>query len=167
MLTMLLACSGGEPESVPEDVSLIDANAWVLLDLSEDPWDDAPAEVECSSLGYEVEGSYFEVDTEQCPYGTFAQPALHSVLAGEELTIVYWYLDLWSDDEGAEGHVAISVGGDVLVEEFIEIPADAEVRPNVLSAPRDIDAGEEITFHLHNHGYNSWSMGTIEALTVP
>jgi hypothetical protein len=167
MWMMMLACSGEEPEATPVDVSLIESEAWMLLDSESDPWDDGPAGTECSALGYEVEGPYFEVDTELCPYGTFSQPALHGVREGEELTIVYWYLDLWSTDFGAEGHVAISVGGDVLVEEFIEIPADAEVRPSVLSAPRDIAEGEEITFHIHNHGYNNWSMGTFEALTVP
>ncbi len=165
MLTMLLAC--GEPEAEPQDISLIDALSWELLDAADDPWDDAPQGAECSSLGYEVEGSYFEVDTELCQYGTFAQPALHGARQGDELTIVYWYLDLWSTDADAEGHIAISVGDEVLVDEHITIPADAEVRPNFISAPRDIEQGEPITFHVHNHGYNSWSMGTFEALTVP
>ena len=169
VLTMLmLACTDDAVvEAEPEDISLIDAEAWVLLDPGDDPWGDMPKDAVCSSLGYEVEGTYFEVDTEQCQYGTFAQPALHGVAEGDEMTIVFWHLDLWSLDEGAEGHVAISIGGDVLVEEHIAIPADAKVWPFEFAAPRDIEEGEEIAFHVHNHGYNSWSMGVIEALTIP
>ena len=167
-LMVLFACGEPEEEAVPEDISLIDPEAWVLLDASEDPWQDSfDGNTDCSTLGYEVEGSYFEVDTELCPYGTFSQPALHGVSEGDPITIVYWHLDLWSTDKDAEGHVAISIGGEVLVDDALTIPADAEVHPTETTAPRDIEAGESITFHLHNHGYNSWSMGTFEAFTLP
>ena len=167
LLTTLLGCHEPEPEPLPEDISLITAEAWTLLDAAEDPWSDGYGDTTCMALGYEVEGSYFEVDTELCPYGTFAQPALHGAREGDELTIVYWHLDLWAQEEDAVGHVAIAVGGDLLVDEYIDIPADSEVRPTELLSPRDIEAGEQITFHLHNHGFNNWSMGTFEALTIP
>ena len=167
LLTTLLACHEAEPEAPPEDISLIVAEAWTLLGAEEDPWSDGPQDTECMALGYEVEGSYFEVDTELCPYATFAQPALHGAQAGAELTIVYWHLDLWVKEEGTQGHVASGIGDDILVDELIDIPADAEVRPTELLAPRDIEEGEQIPFHLHTRGFNSWSMGTFEALTIP
>lgn len=167
LLTTLLACADKEPEPVPQDLSLIDAEAWTLLAPSEDPWSDVADAEKCSPLGYGVEGTYFEIDTEQCPYGTFGQPALHGVAEGDEMTLVYWHLDLWSDKEGAQGHVAISIGGEVFVDDLIDIPAEAEVHPIETVAPRDIEAGELITFHLHNHGYNNWSIGVVEAFTVP
>ncbi|MFT4974841.1 MAG: hypothetical protein ACI8S6_000724 [Myxococcota bacterium] len=153
--------------SDPSTVTLVEAGAWVEVGTESDPFSDRPESVECSALGYGDENGYFEVDTEACGYGTFRQPLLHDVGEGEELLIVYWFLELWSADEGAEGHVAIALeDGELLVDSQVAIPGDPETRKVWLDAPRALAAGEWIYFHVHNHGYNNWSLGTIQAETV-
>lgn len=162
----VLGCSGGASQE-PALVALVDAESWAPLAEADDPYQDWEEGYSCSALGYGVEDSYFEVDTGLCEYATFSQPLLHDVAEGDDIELVFWYLDLWSEDELAEAHILIAIGESSLVDERIPIPSDADVRPVTLPAPRAMEAGEPVYFHLHNHGYNSWSLGSIEAWTVP
>jgi hypothetical protein len=164
---LLAGCADPEPGAVVETVALVDAEAWVLLEGDDDPWQDGDPEADCSVYGYGAEGSHFEVETELCAYGTFAQPSLHAVSKGDTLSVVVWHVDLFSEDPDAEGHVAVTIDGDTLLEQTIPIPAEAEVYEVVEAAPRDMAKGEIIHFHVHNHGSNAWAIGAVEAETLP
>ena len=160
--------TGDSADAGPQWLSLVSAEAWTeVTDPASDPFEDRPAEVECSPLGYGVESTYFEVETDDCAYGTFQQPALHSVSAGDEMELVFWHLDLWTNDKEAQGHLAVATAEAVLHESYLDIPSSSEVYAITFAAPAALVAGEPIFFHVHNHGYNSWSLGSIEALTVP
>lgn len=167
---LMLACTSGADsaqEGTPDWVPLLDASAWVeVTDASADPFEDRPGEVDCSALGYGVEGTYFEVETDDCAYGTFAQTLSRDVPAGTPLETVYWHLDLWAA-EAAQGHLALRTDAVLLHEAYIDIPNSADVYTVNLEAPVDLSEGDTIYFHVHNHGYNSWSLGGLEALLVP
>ncbi|MEL6344588.1 MAG: hypothetical protein AAFV53_15845 [Myxococcota bacterium] len=144
-------------------VSLVDASSWVEVDASLDPFSDRPADVSCTALGYGPELDTFEVQTADCAYGTFRQPLLFDVRAGEEIVVVYWFLELFSTDLDAEGHVALAVDDGLLFEDHIPIPGGPETRQRTVTAPRDLVAGEWLYFHVHNHGFNSWYLGIVQA----
>ena len=169
MLLWLMACTTAQDtgEAPPQWVFVIDAAAWTeVLDAAEDPFDDRPQTVECSALGYGVESSYFEVRTEDCPYGTFQQPLLADVPEGAELQIKFWHLDLWAP-KPAQGHFALRTADVTLFDTYIDIPSGSGVYAVDFTAPAPLKSGESVFFHVHNHGYNSWTLGSLEAYISP
>ena len=117
-------------------------------------------------LGYGIEGTYFEVSTFDCEYGTFHQSLTRGVPEGTPLKLVYWHLDLWADP-AAQGHLAIQVNDTLLHEAYIDIPNGAEVYVLEFEAPVTMAEGSMAFFHIHNHGTNSWSLGGLEAFLIP
>jgi hypothetical protein len=62
----------------------------------------------------------------------------------------------------AQAHVALTIGDWTVFEEHIEVPgAEGSYSPQVI-VPHDIEIGAPITFHLHNHGSNSWRLLSID-----
>ena len=159
--TLPTVATGASGELVT--VSLVDPEAWIEVSARLDPFQDRPALTRCSPLGYGEENDTFEVNTLDCAYGTFRQPILHDVPAGTEILVIYWFLELWSVDADAEGHVALALDDGLLLEEHIPIPGGPETRKLTVEAPRDLAEGEWLYFHVHNHGYNSWSLGYVQA----
>lgn len=170
MIWWLLGCTSGidtGPAPEPVWVQLFDPAAWTEVgNSSADPFPDRPDEFECSPLGYGLEGTYFEVSTIDCEYGTFQQGLTHGVPAGTLLKLVYWHLDLWAE-EAAQGHLALQVNDTLLHEAYIDIPNGAEVYAFEFEAPAVMVEGDMVFFHIHNHGFNSWSLGGMEAFIVP
>ncbi len=80
----------------PVTVQLVAADFWELVTAADDPYDHRPDDIQCSSLGYFEEDDTFEVDTEACTYGTFRQPLLHDLRAGDEALAIYWFDELWA-----------------------------------------------------------------------
>ena len=154
-----LAGCPSEPPPPPEPLTLIDHDLWVELGAEEDPFDDRPAEPQCSPLayGYEYigEGS-FEVDLFSCDYLSVAQPSLHPVEAGDELRIRLWHNQL-SGPVG-QGHIAVSLGGELAWEQWFDIPGGAELLAPVWTATEDVAAGSDLVFHIHNHGSNTYNL---------
>ena len=137
-------------------VDLIDHEAWQEVTAAEDPLaDHRPAEVECGLAGWYVEDGQTEVDTNFCNYLSIRQPSLAAIEAGATLELGLYYFDL-AAPEPAQAHVAIVVDGEILWEDTVDIPGQAQVYtlefPSPLSAPQ----GAELDFHLHNHGQNTW-----------
>ncbi len=82
--------------------------------FAEDPWAaERPEGVECLPVGYDVEGDFFEVETDFCPWGVFAQDVQAPVAAGEVIRFVFWHSELWARDP-AEGRGEIQVGGETV-----------------------------------------------------
>lgn len=136
--------------------SLVAVEGWVADDAPPPSLvQDAPETVTCEN-GWGVEDGVFEVDSEFCNWGAFAQPSLVPIKAGDTLEVILLHDALFSDDPDATAHVAVAVGDLVVWETTLMIPAAAGlVRPAVL-ATADAPAGTPVHVHVHNHGYNNY-----------
>lgn len=143
---------------------LVDLAAWVPVAADADPWaDERPADAVCDA-GHRYEDMVFEVDSEICTFGTFVQPSLLPVRAGDEIELILLHDNLYSADGDAEAHVAIGLDGRMIWETAIPIPMlQSLVRPTFV-APIDAPAGTPVHFHVHNHGYNNYRMIALEIL---
>ena len=139
-------------------MDLVTPGAWQTTDATADPWaEHRPDPVGCDEdQGLVAEDGGFEVDTGLCAYASLRQPSLIGVQAGESLDLVVYHNLLWSEETDAEAHLVVALGDEVLVEEHIPIPAEAEVAQYDLVAAQDHVEGEDVWFHLHNHGANTW-----------
>ena len=54
------------------------------------------------------------------------------------------------------------IGDEVLFEQHPEIPGEAELWDHEKELDLDHEAGDQVLFHLHNHGTNSWRLGLLE-----
>ncbi len=137
---------------------LLDASAWVVQTAAGDNWPQhRPDTLHCPANSWYPEGEALEVETGYCEYLSLAQPSLSDVRAGDTLHLVLWHADL-AFEEPASAHVAVSLAGEVIWEQEVAIPARAEIFDLRIPARNAAAEGSEIEFHLHNHGYNSWTL---------
>ncbi|MDP7039763.1 MAG: hypothetical protein QGI45_11435 [Myxococcota bacterium] len=163
-ITIFLLCTqaacAGEDEP-PTSKSLIDMHAWAWQDAGADPSGHRPEEVICPDTGWYYEEvsnePTLEVDTEECDYLSVSQPLLASFKKGDVLFLRLWHYHLiFPDTEWA--HAALYIGGQLLWESQIAIPAEANFIHPEFSAPFAAEKGAPINFHLHNHGNNTWNL---------
>lgn len=143
-------------------VHLTDANAWQPLAEANDSFPDhRPSELECPENSYYPEGDALEVETGYCNYLSLTQPSQAEILEGDTLHLVLWHGDLGAV-ERATGHAAITIDGNLVWEETVDIPSRARIFD--VRIPIDFDApeGASIEYHLHNHGFNSWTLLQLE-----
>ena len=157
-LILSLCCSGCVAGTEPG--TLVDHTLWTSVPLDEDPFQEyAPEEVLCPVGGFEAEGEgadqILEVDTGICNFVTLEQPLPRSLRAGDRLEWSMWHLTLVFS-EPAQAYVAMTIGEHLLWEKTIPIPSPAAAYSKELEVPADIEAGEPIRIHVHNHGNNSW-----------
>jgi|GEM_PF-1057283 len=135
------------------------------LEASEDPFaSHRPAEFECGPLsGWYLEDGRLEVNTGTCDYASLSEPAALDARAGDRLLTTISHFDLTAP-EPSEAHLGIAAGEDILWEATIAIPSPANVLELSIELKSAIDAGETITFHLHNHGQNTWNFSQIRVL---
>jgi hypothetical protein len=158
--------SEGDPgEREPsEAIDLVDPNAWMVTPAEADPLaGHRPFVVECPTTAHELEFGVLEVDTGQCNYLSMSQPLLRPIARGDPLRVTVWWQALVAEAP-AEGHLALLVGDDLLWETHVSIPGAAELRQIDFVSPIAAEADSTLTFHLHNHGYNSWTLGGLELL---
>jgi hypothetical protein len=74
---------------------------------------------------------------------------------------VLWHSALVSDPP-AEAHLALQIGDDLLYERVVPVPSEAAAYTDSVEVPFRADAGEIVTFHLHNHGANTWNLLRVE-----
>jgi hypothetical protein len=121
-----------------------------------------PAVIDCGVAGAYVERDLLEVDTAYCNYVLLQAPARDAIAKGTRVSFAFSHFDLTSA-ASAEGHVAILFGADVQWEAHVDIPHVAQVLDVSFSATRALGEGEPIRLHLHNHGQNSWAIGSLTA----
>ena len=150
------ASTSSSDDSTGETESLIDVAAWQLDAMIPSPLAaDRPEEVECEH-GFGLEDGLFEVDTELCNWGAFAQPTLAPVEAGDTVEIIMLHDTLYSEDEDATAHVAVALGDETIWETTIAIPApNGYLRP-MITVEQPVPAGTLVHLHVHNHGYNNY-----------
>lgn len=144
---------------------LTEAGLWTEVSAEDDPFEDRPAVVDCNPGGWgEDLPGIFELETDECGYGTFTQPTLRDVGPGATLQILGWHLDLFSDPP-TEGHFVVQIGDVVVMEERPPIPGGEEIWNLLVEWPEGADpvlAGSPAWFHVHNHGVNSWRLAQVE-----
>ena len=141
---------------------LVTPMGWQQVAAADDPLaDHRPGAVECPLGAWVYEAQGLEVNTATCNYGMFAQPALVDVAAGARLTASVYHFDLVAA-EPATAHVALLIGDTVVWEENIAIPGKANAFMIDLPAPQAWPKGTPVSFHLHNHGQNTWTIGEVE-----
>lgn len=153
------------PPRVP--APLVEPSAWVELDAADDPIPDhRPPLVECGSTGAYVEGNTYEIDTARCNYLARRQPSRVEVRAGDRVAISAYHATLASEEAG-QAHLALLLGGSLVWQQFIPIPAypgvvDATPYQAEVVVDVDVPQGTPVDLHLHNHGYNTWTLLEVE-----
>ena len=149
-------------EVASQSASLVDVNAWTVQGAAEDSFaDHRPANVDCPDNNWYNEDGALEVETGYCNYLSLGQPSLTELRKGDKLHLVLWHGDL-AFRRPARAHVAISVDGRTVWEERVEIPADAGIFDTRIDIDFDAPAGSKVEYHLHNHGYNTWTLLQLE-----
>ena len=154
---LLAACTLQDPVSV----ELADHSAWTATPFHDDHLHHhRPNTVVCGAGGWREEAGLLEVQTGYCNYAALRQPLPFPLRAGEALQLVAWH-DTLDAPKPAEGHLAFTVGDDVVWETYVPIPSPAQVFEIELSLPRDTHPEDQLGVHLHNHGYNSWTIASV------
>jgi len=143
-------------------IRLVDADAWREQEAAADSFaDHRPAELQCPSNSWHDEDGSLEVETGYCNYLSLVQPSQAAVQAGDTLHLVLWHGDL-AFEAPASAHVAISIAGKPVWEAAVDIPAGAEIYDLRVPVGFDAPAGSPVEYHLHNHGYNTWTLLSLE-----
>jgi len=157
----LLEVEGSDSDSDSEAPTtwllLLDGEAWSPTAAADDSWQlERPNEPNCPpELGWRTEAGGLEVDTGACDYLSLSQPLTLAITAGQPLRITAWWQNLIAPTP-SQGHLALAIDGEVVWEEWVEIPGAADAREVEVVAPADAEPGALVTFHLHNHGANTW-----------
>jgi hypothetical protein len=150
------------PAAWGEPRPLVHADAWAMADAADDPLaHERPAVVDCPVAAWGPEAAGLEVQTGVCSYFFATQPSLAAIEIGDAIDVVAFHEAL-DAAEPAEGHLAVLVGDAVVWEARVAIPSDADVLEARVVAERAWPAGTPVGVHLHNHGYNSWTMVAVE-----
>ena len=142
--------------------SLVDVDSWAAQSAGEDSLaNHRPAALECPSNSWYNEDGALEVETGYCNYLSVGQPSKAEIKSGDTVHLVLWHGDL-AFEEPAVAHVAVSIDGKVIWQEEVKIPAEAEIYDVRIPVNFDAPEGSVVEYHLHNHGYNSWTLLELE-----
>ena len=151
-----------EPLAADERKVLVDHDLWRLATVEEDPWREArPADPSCDVTGRQPEdfaGQYsFGIDIALCGYTTVVQETLEDVCAGESILVWLWRFAL-TGPEGSEAHIAVQIGDELVFEDVVPIPNTSALKVDSYPVTKSHPAGTPITFHVRNHGNNSYQL---------
>jgi mono/diheme cytochrome c family protein len=145
-------------DPVAETLQLVDGNDWVVQSAAEDSFSaHRPAEISCPDSSWYDEDGALEVQTGYCNYLSVAQSSKTALASGDSLHLVLWHGNL-AFDAPAQAHVAVTVDGHTVWEKDVKIPSDAEIYDVRIPVDFDAPAGSKVEYHLHNHGYNTWTL---------
>lgn len=159
--------------SAAANETLIDNARWEVVPPASDPFavparEEPPTRCEDDALlNEEHDGLWFTVDTLQCDYATVSQPSVRALAAGETVQVRIWHFAI--TELAGEVHLAIGFGDDpaILWEERVPVPTGSGLLHAQVVAERDWPAGTPVTWHLSNHGSNSWSMVELATVVAP
>lgn len=146
-------------------VSLVEATAWDRQPKNRDAFPShRPEDVTCEQdTGWIVEEDAMEVRTEFCNYLSISQNSLLDLAAGTELEFALSHSDL-NFNAPATAHFAISIAGGAIWETTVEIPSANNIIKPQITLPFAVSRGDSIEVHLHNHGDNTWTIHSLDAL---
>lgn len=169
-VSLLPGCaSDGDPPPIdPGPVTIATITEWTRV---ADPTTDVfaamrPPNTPCDETGFGLDplGAAFEVNTGLCDYLTVAQPTLAPLDDGDVIAIRIWHEELRAPTPG-QGYVGMALGGEMLWEITVAIPADYDAINADVAIDRDVPAGTELQYHVHNHGFNSWHLLDLRTVT--
>jgi hypothetical protein len=165
------ACDDGGPAPTPEpaSASLVERERWEWVeDVDEDAFGaERPETTVCDpilGIGAEMFGGaelVLEINTDFCDYATVRQPSTQPLQPGDRVSIRVWHYALTTPPP-AEAHIALAVDGEVVWEERVPSPAAAALVEGEIAIDRDVPAGTELQFHVHNHGANTYDLLSLE-----
>ncbi|MCB9643804.1 MAG: hypothetical protein H6728_12085 [Myxococcales bacterium] len=146
-------------DGAKKDVPLLDHTKWVPTppeqDMFRQKWPTLGAERCQGDFAWHLDQDALELDTEICNFITLEQPMLASIKKGDTLKLGLWHVQLYSDND-TEAVVTMYGGDTEIWTKTIAIPARANYYEPSFAATADIPKGSKLSFHLHNHGLNSW-----------
>lgn len=165
LLALSVTGCGGErtiDEATSGRTVIAPLTALSALSAGDDPLaSHRPEKVDCNNLtGWYVEDGVLEANTAECNYLSLVEPAAAPARKGEVLKTALSHFDLTASQE-AEAHIALLVESDIIWEQTIPIPTDAQVLEISIELERDIGEGDLVGIHLHNHGQNTWNLGPL------
>ncbi len=163
VLAVTAAC--GDASEVPGGAGPVIATDLWTVEAADDPfWSETLSEDirPCTPQDWRAEPNGIEVQTTNCNYITLTQPLLQPLRAGQGLRVQLWWQTLASV-EPAEGRIAVWVGDWRFFDERVPIPSEADARTLSRSSPRSFADGTPVYFHVDNHGFNSWTLGSLIA----
>jgi hypothetical protein len=160
-LLALQACAGPGHHGAEQELSLAHHDDWQLDGADGDPLaDHRPNGNTCAEDALRVEATGFEISTEACSYASVSQPIAVAIKQGDRIHFDVWWATLAALEQ-AEGHLAVVVGDQIVWQDQVAIPGPADVRAVEYPATFDAPALSPITFHVHNHGSNTYKIGDI------
>ncbi len=155
-----------ELRPLDEPLALVTTANWRPTAAALDPASaHRPEPLICPESAWQDEYGALELSTSECNYFSLSQPLAHPITAGDELALELWWQTLIAEDP-AQAHLALYIGDDLLWETHLEIPQAADARREVFLSEITAPAGAPLTFHLHNHGYNDYTLGALELVGV-
>ena len=167
-LLTLIACADtpAPPPPPPASGTWVPPFDWVLAAPSRAPFaaarpDDTPCDP--SAHGPEALGGVwvYSIETEACPWITLSQPTALPARGGEHVHVASWHFELIAP-EPAMGHVRFATDQGVLITTDVPIPSPGGLLILEHTLEIDIPEGTELTFHLDNHGANSWHLVDVQ-----
>ena len=138
--------------------ALVDVDSWSIQAAVNDGLaSHRPAEVDCPTNSWYNEDGALEVETGYCNYLSVSQPSKTGIAAGNTVHLVLWHGDL-AFEQPATAHVAVTIAGELIWEQQVSIPTQAEIYDLRIPINFDAPEGSTVEYHLHNHGYNAWTL---------
>jgi len=133
---------------------------WEFVAANEDPF--APDEPkECAPEAYgpeEVTGIWvYSLETESCSWLTVRQETVLPLQPGDRLRARVFHFALTAPTE-ATAHIGLAWSGDVFVTMDEPIPSHGRLVTLEYTVERPHPVGEDLFFHIDNHGENSWHL---------
>lgn len=99
----------------------------------------------------------WSVTTGACNWATVSQPLPRALAAGDELLIeLFWFSQ--RDFPGGTALIGVALGDEIVFTHTLTVPADAELLKRHVTVERALPVGTPISFHVGNHGTNSWNL---------
>lgn len=149
------------------ELSLVAHDLWEQVARAETPFAEEGEGPACDPVGFGVDHDTYEVETGLCPALDVWQPSLAPVGVGDGLHIIAYHLQLASPEGEGQAHLAVALGERVVWEVIIAMPAPATPYDVVVPSPVDAPAGTPVSFHVHNHGYNSYNLQSLTVVPAP
>ena len=151
-------------EEEPTYIPLVDPALWALVPDERDPFfAQRPEGNVCAPEGLLTEDGRLEIRTGLCNWPTVEQPLLAPVAATDELEIIFFFGPVLGPEAG-EAAIELRFGDDIIWQKTFVTPSTGGFVPHYVTPTRAYAAGEPVTFHLHNHGANTWNLASIAIL---
>jgi len=160
---------GSADVAAPQTYTLVNNAMWAEVLLDADPWhtanDPTPDICPTEDITAEVtpDGTVLEIETTFCAWATLKQPLLFDVPAGAEVTLVIRHDEIIDGETDYLLAVAWGPEATEIWSETVEVFAQFNEFTFTFTAEAAREAGDDVFFHLENHGVNTWNFVSLEA----